>query len=416
MRAEIVSVGTELLLGDIANTNAQEIGAMLAEIGVDCLIHTAVGDNEERIARAIGDALGRADAVVITGGLGPTQDDVTREAIRLVTGRRLVRDPGAEAALRATFARLGRDMPEINLRQADVPEGAGIIEARTGTAPGLVVEHAGGVVYAVPGVPAEMREMMRRAVLPDLARRAGPAMATVSRVVRVAGMSESGVAERLAPLWDTLEGRAVTMAFLAGGGEVRVRLTAKAASAADAHAVIDPAEDAVRAALGSAVVGPGTETLEAAAGRLCRERGWTLGVAESATGGLVAGRITAVPGASDYFRGGIVAYSPASKTALLDVAEQTISEAGLVSEAVAAAMAAGARRRLGCDVAVAVTGAAGPEPHGDAAPGTVCLAVDGPRGAATRTLRLPGERDTVRGLAAAAALNLVRLYLMEVLP
>src|SRR5438105_11295484 len=267
MRAEVLSVGTELLLGDIINTNAAHIGQALASIGVDCFMHTTVGDNEQRIAGAIGAALGRADAVIVTGGLGPTQDDVTREAISAVTRPALIRDPKIEEALRRRFAEFGRPMPEMNVRQADVPEGASIIEQSWGTAPGLIVEHAGGVIYAVPGVPAEMEDMLTRAVLPDLLRRAGEPTQIVSRIIRIAGVSESAIAEKVHDVWQMLGGE-TTMAFLAGGGEVRVRLTAKATDPSRAQEMVAAAEASVRAALGAAVVGVDDETLEAVVGML----------------------------------------------------------------------------------------------------------------------------------------------------
>src|SRR2546425_9114453 len=230
MRAEIVAVGTELLLGDIANTNAQTIGQELARVGVDCLVHTSVGDNIERIAEAISGALARADAVIITGGIGPTQDDVTREAIALATNDRLVTDPALRSDLEAKFARLGRPMATINLRQAERPERARSIPNPIGTAPGVLAEHDAKAIYAVPGVPHEMIAMLHASVLPDLARRATAVSSIVSRVVRVAGLTESAVAEALAPTWQRLSTGDATIAFLAGGGEVRVRITAKAPS------------------------------------------------------------------------------------------------------------------------------------------------------------------------------------------
>src|SRR5437588_8323461 len=204
MRAEVVSVGTELLLGDIVNTNAAHCGQARASIGGGCFMPTSVGANEPRIADAIAAALARADAVIVTGGLGPTQDDVTREAISALTGRRLVRDPKIEEELRRRFSEFGRPMAEVNVRQADVPEGASIIEQTWGTAPGLILEHAGGVIYAVPGVPAEMEDMLTRAVLPDLLRRGGEPTQIVSRIVRVAGVSESAIAEKVQDVWKLL--------------------------------------------------------------------------------------------------------------------------------------------------------------------------------------------------------------------
>ena len=413
MRAEVLSVGTELLLGDIVNTNAAHIGRALASIGIDCFMHTAVGDNEERIAGAMSAILARSDAAIVTGGLGPTQDDVTREAIARVTGRPLVRDPKIEEQLRARFEELGRPMPEMNVRQADVPEGASIIEQTWGTAPGLIVEHAGRVIYAVPGVPAEMEDMLQRAVLPDLLRRAGKPTQILSRVVRVAGMSESSIAEKVHDVWKMLDGE-TTMAFLAGGGEVRIRLTAKASDPARADELVSAAEASVRSALGAAVVGVDDETLEAVVGQMLLARGWTFGAAESLTGGAVGSRIASTPGASEYFRGSIVSYATDVKEDVLGVPAWVLEEHGPVSEPVARAMASGARARLKADVALALTGVAGPSEQGRPV-GTVVIAVAGPLGEVARELRLPGDRNTVRTLAVSAGLNLVRLYLLEAL-
>ncbi|HVL32500.1 MAG TPA: competence/damage-inducible protein A [Actinomycetota bacterium] len=412
MRAEVLAVGTELLLGDIVNTNAAHIGRVLAEAGIDCYMHATVGDNEERIADAIVRALERADAVIITGGLGPTQDDVTREAIARVTGKALRRDPDLSEQMRARFASLKREMPENNLRQADVPEGARIIEQTWGTAPGLIVEHAHGVIYAIPGVPAEMQDMLERGVLPDMLSRRGEHARIVSRVVRIAGLSESGIAESLQEHWDMLGG-SVTMAFLAGGGEVRIRLTAKAPDEQEALVRIDAAESGIRSVLGSAVVGIDGESLEIVCGNLLLARGRTLACAESLTGGALGARIASVPGASEWFRGSIVSYATDVKASVLGVPEDVLSANGPVSVPVARAMASGARRVLGADVAIALTGVAGPIEQGRPV-GTVVIAVDGPEGDVVREVRLPGDRNTVRTLAAGAGLNLARLYLLGV--
>jgi nicotinamide-nucleotide amidase len=415
MRAEILAVGTELLLGDIANTNAQTIGRELARIGVDCYVHTTVGDNVERIAEAIGGALGRADALVITGGLGPTQDDVTRDAIASATGQRLVLDDRLAAEVRERFERMRRPMPESNMRQAERPESSTPLPNPLGTAPGLLVEHDGKAIYAVPGVPSEMEAMLHASVLPDLARRSSTRTAIVSRLVRVSGMAESAVAEALADTWSRLGPGDVTMAFLAGGGEVRVRLTAKAPSEDAASERLDLIEREVRAALGPAVVGSGDDTLEIVVSRLLEERGWTLSVAESITGGTIAGRVTDVPGASATFRGGVVSYATDTKQGVLGVPAETIERFGVVSQEVARAMAAGARKTTDADVGLATTGVAGPAPLDDTPVGTVVLAVSGPLGDVARTIHLPGDRANIRRLAAAAALNLVRLYLLEAL-
>ena len=415
MRAEVVAIGTELLLGDIANTNAQTIGRELARIGIDCFVHTAVGDNVDRIAEALRAALERADAIVVTGGLGPTQDDVTREAIAALVGKPLIRDDHLVDEIRARFARMRRDMPASNLRQAERPEGSVSLPNPVGTAPGLLVEHDGKVIYAVPGVPSEMERMLHAEVSPDLARRSGEAASIVSRVIRVSGMAESAVGETLEPTWSALAPGDVTMAFLAGGGEVRVRLTAKAPSEGAANERLDQVEAEVRAALGPAVVGVGDETIELIVSRLLDERGWTLACAESITGGLIAARMTELPGASTMFRGCIVSYATDAKSAVLDVDPSLIEEHGVVSGPVARAMAAGARKSLDADVGIATTGVAGPTELDGKPVGTVVLAVSGPMGEFDREVHLPGDRSTIRRIASGAALNLCRLYLLEAL-
>jgi nicotinamide-nucleotide amidase len=409
VRCEIVGVGTELLLGQIVNTNAAWIGQRLADVGWDCLRHTSVGDNQSRIAEAVREAVARADAVIVTGGLGPTQDDITREAIAEVVGVPLVRRPELEAWLRERFAHMGiARMAEMNLRQADVPEGARYIDNPRGSAPGLIVEVGGKPVYAVPGVPREMEGMLERVVLPDLAARAGEGRAIVSRVLRTAGVPESRLAERLTPLWESAGGGQVTLAYLASPGEVRVRLTAVGATREDALAEIAPLEAKVREELGEVVYGVDDESLEEAVGRLLRERGGTLATAESLTGGLLGGRVTAVAGSSDHYRGGVVAYATDAKAALLGVEEGLLAADGPVSEPVAAAMAEGARRAFGADLGLATTGVAGPTEQGGRPVGTLCLAVADAAGTATSTLRAPGDRTQVRAWAVTVALDLLR--------
>jgi nicotinamide-nucleotide amidase len=415
MRAEVVAVGTELLLGDIANTNAQTIGRELARIGVDCLVHTAVGDNIERIAEAIGGALTRADAVIVTGGIGPTQDDVTREAIAMVTGDELVTDPALVRDLEEKFTRMNRPMAKINLRQAERPSRARSIPNPIGTAPGVLAERNDGVIYAIPGVPQEMRAMLLASVLPDLARRAEVVASIVSRVVRIGGMTESAVAQALQPTWERLAPGDATIAFLAGGGEVRVRITAKAPTEQAASQRLDEVEHEVREVFGPAVVGGSDETLELVVGRLLADRGWTLVTAESVTGGQIAARITDVPGASTTFRGGVVAYATDAKPGVLGVDPSLIEEHGVVSAPVARAMAGGARRVFDADVGLATTGVAGPTELDGVAVGTVVMAVSGPLGDFDREVVMPGQRDNVRRLATTSALNLLRLYLLEAL-
>ena len=310
MRCEIVAVGTELLLGQIVDTNSSWMGEQLAIIGIEHLRQTKVGDNLDRIVDALTEALERADAVIVCGGLGPTQDDITREAIARVMGVDLVRDPAIADVIRHLFESRGRVMAENNLRQADVPVGATVIEQRTGTAPGLICPVGDKVVYAVPGVPYEMKEMLERAVLPDLADRSGHRQVIVSRVLRTWGESESRVAELLDPRLAALDAAGgATIAFLASGIEgIKVRLTARADTEAAAAALLDAEEAEVRAVLGPLVFSGEDLPMEAEVGRLLTAQGLTLAVAESLTGGLLASRIVAVPGASDWFtrrRGGL---------------------------------------------------------------------------------------------------------------
>ncbi len=403
-----MGVGTELLLGQIPNTNAQWISERLAEIGVDVLYHQVVGDNPERIAEALRHALSHADVVIVTGGLGPTQDDITRQAVAGVAGARMVRRPELEDMIRAKFARAGRTMSESNLVQAEVPEGARVITPDRGTAPGLAVEIERTRLYALPGVPAEMREMMEGTVLRELSSLAGPA-SIASRVVRCVGIPESRVAELTDDLFRASANP--TVAYLAGGGEVKVRLTAKARSHGDAEALLEPLVEEVARRLGDHAFTTTDEELEETVGRLLRDGGKTLACAESLTGGELGARITSVPGASDYFLGSAVCYSPRAKREILGVSQETIDGPGLVSAECAREMAAGARRLFGADVALALTGAAGPQPHAGAEPGQIWAALEAEGVSHQRGLRSPGDRDLVRRWAEQAGLDLVRRHL-----
>ncbi|MCA1727575.1 MAG: competence/damage-inducible protein A [Actinobacteria bacterium] len=327
--AEILSVGTELLLGQIANTNAQWMSERLAEIGVDVLHHQTVGDNEERIAEAFRLALSRADVVLATGGLGPTQDDVTREGLVAALGVDLEPQPAIEDWLRDRFAQLGREMPQSNLRQALVPAGGRYITPQRGTAPGLICRHEGRTVYVVPGVPVEMKEMLEATILPELAAMAGPATIT-SRILKVTGVAESRLAEILDDLFHGSTNP--TVAYLASSGEVKVRLTAKAASRGQADALIEPLAEEVHRRLGERVFSTDDEQLEHVVGRLLKARQRTVACAESLTGGSLAARLTASPGSSAFFLGSAVCYSPESKERVLGVSRETIDGPGVVSE------------------------------------------------------------------------------------
>lgn len=409
MRAEVVGVGTEILLGQICNDNARWISERLAEIGVDVLFHQAVGDNRRRIAEALRLALSRADVLIVTGGLGPTQDDITREGVAEALGIGLRREPEIERFLRARFASFGRAMPVSNLQQADVPEGGRYFLPDRGTAPSLAVMGPGGKrVYAVAGVPAEMREMMTKWILPELRGVVGDAT-IVSQTVKVTGVAESKVAEVLDDLFNATTNPSV--AYLASSGEVKVRITAKAGSREAARALIEPVSLEVRRRLGASVFSTEDERLEEVVGGLLRERELTVACAESLTGGSLGVRLSEAAGASDYFRGSAVTYTAAAKIRVLGVRRETIEGPGVVSEECAREMAEGALRIYASDVALALTGVAGPEAHDGKPPGTVCVALVAEGVEESRTFRAPGDRAMVRRWSEQAALDMLRRYL-----
>ena len=413
MRCDVLAVGTELLLGQITDTNSQWIGEQLAAAGIDSLFQAKVGDNLGRVETTLRRMLAEADAVIMCGGLGPTHDDLTRDAIAAVMGVSLHHDEAVAEVIRELFASRGRRMAENNLRQAQVPDGAEVIPQTRGTAPGLIcpleLDGVPKVVYAVPGVPHEMKDMVQRAVLPDLLRRSGEASVIVSRTLRTWGESESGLNERLDPVIDRLETEGnPTLAFLASGWEgIKVRLTAKAPSVAEATAAIDRWDAEVRTLVDDIVFGVDDDTMESVVLQLLRERGHTLGLAESVTGGLVAGRITNVPGSSEVFRGGIVSYASDVKFDVLGVPEGPV-----VSEAAAAAMAVGAQRVLGASVGLALTGVAGPAEQDGMPVGTLCVGIAIGPDVITRTLRLPGLRDQMRQMSVISSLDLLRRTLL----
>ena len=416
-----MAVGTELLLGQIADTNSAWLGEQLAAAGVGSHFHQAVGDNHARIVLTLRTALARGDGVIVCGGLGPTQDDITREAIAEVMNAPLVRDGAIVARIASFFESRNRTMSENNARQGDVPVGATIIEQTQGTAPGLICPLGNKVIYAVPGVPYEMAEMFERAILPDLRRRmaeAGEEAIIVSRVLRTWGTSESALAEALQERIDALDAASlegsVTIAFLASGIEgLKVRLTGRARTEAAVLALLDAEEHAVRSVLteklGDIVFGVDDESMEQGVATVLLARGLSLGVAESLTGGLIASRLVDVPGASRWFRGGVVAYDSAVKHRVLGVPEGPV-----VTEAAAGAMAEGACAVLGADVGLGITGVAGPDDQEGVTPGTVFVGLALPsHQPVTRQLRLPGDRVRVRQYAAISALDLLRRALLE---
>lgn len=415
MRVEVVAIGTELLLGQITDTNSSWMGEHLAMAGIDSHFQVKVGDNQERMVSALRIALSRSEAVICCGGLGPTQDDITREAIAEVMGVALVRDNDIVDRIRAMFEARGRVMAENNARQGDVPVGATVMPQVKGTAPGLIcpvmADGVERVIYAVPGVPYEMTDFMERVIIPDLQRRSGQIATIKSRTLRTWGAAESTIAEMVAPRLEALDqpgAPPATIAFLASGIEgIKVRITAKAVDEAAVRAILDEEESALRTILGGLVFGLDDETMESVAGRLLMATGKTVAVAESVTGGLVSSRMVAVPGASAWFRGAIVSYASEVKYDLLGVTEGPV-----VSADAAAAMAAGVADRLGADVGLSITGVAGPDIQDGQPVGTVFVGVCDSRGTVVQELKLPGDRDRIRQFAAISAADLLRRHLL----
>jgi nicotinamide-nucleotide amidase len=400
MRGVVVAVGSELLLGDVVNSNAASIGKELAAAGVEVIASSAVPDVLDRVVDAIRDGLARADVVVLCGGLGPTVDDLTRDAVAVACDAPLVRHAQLEQYLKDLLSSYLKDLPQEVFRQADVPMGAEVLPNSAGTAPGLWLDKDGQVVVALPGPPRELRAVAPP-VWERLAARSGRRLTT--RTVLVAGVGESVVAERVQRRLELPEG--VALSYLAGGALVRVRFTGTDAAA------LDPLVDVVVEAMGEHVVSRDDQTLDAVVHDALTVRGETVAVAESLTGGLLAAALSERPGASGTFRGGLVVYATDLKELLAGVPGPLLHAHGAVSEATAAALAAGARDRLGADWGLATTGVAGPSEQEGQPVGTVFVAVAGPHGGEVRTLRLPGDRAQVRAVSVTYALDLLRRHL-----
>ena len=418
MKAEIVAVGTELLLGDIVNGNAAWLGRELADIGLDVPMTTVVGDNIQRIAATIGHACERADVVLVTGGLGPTQDDLTREALAELVGVPLIRDGDLEAALRARYIESGRtDFPPNNLRMTDRPQGASALPNPAGTAPGLRMQigSRGAVVFAMPGVPREMQEIFSAWVRPELAELAGPGQILLSRRLHTVGVWESQVSQALAELDASLAAAAnPTIAYLASEGQTLVRITAKAPTADAAREMIAGVEVSVRAALGDVVYGIDDETLESVVHSLLLAAGATVATAESLTGGLLGAALSATPGASTTYRGGAVLYATDTKASVVGVPSSLLDERGPVDPDVAVAMASGARLKFDATYGLATTGVAGPTEQDGNPVGTVYIALVGPASGGlpvVSKLRLAGRRERVRQGSVLTALDMLRRQL-----
>jgi len=406
--AAIVAVGSELLGSSRLDTNSLWLAGRLETIGMAVVRKSCVGDGVTAIASELADAARRARVILVTGGLGPTGDDLTREAVAAFTGRALAVDPGLLDELRGRFSRRGIPMPAINEKQAFAVAGATALRNPRGSAPGIWLEQDGVVVACMPGVPAEMKTMFDDHVLPELARRF-PGATSSRRILKIAAMGESAVEERVAPVYARWPDHAFTI--LASVGEVQLHLSA-AGSEEESRATLDAQTRDFEAALPGRIIGRDGQTLEGVVGELLRERHATSATAESCTGGLIAARLTDAPGSSDYFRGGLVAYANDVKSGELGVSAATLAARGAVSEETALEMARGARDRFGTDYAISATGIAGPGGGTAEKPvGTVWIAVAAPGGARARLLSQPGDRALIRGWTVASALELARLTL-----
>jgi nicotinamide-nucleotide amidase len=407
LRADILSVGTELLLGHITDTNAAYLAQQLAALGIDLFYVSTVGDNLARVRETLGRARDRSDLVVITGGLGPTEDDLTREAIAAVLDQTPTVDEAYLERLRAWFASRGVEMPASNAKQAWVLPSVTPLANPVGTAPGWWAERDGKIVVAMPGVPHEMKRMWEHEVVPRLRGRSGAALYT--RILRVAGLGESSVEERLGELVHSIN---PTVATYAKRDAVDVRITAKAPSEEKARALVAPAEERARAALGLHVFGVDDATPQSAAVQLLIEHGLTLATMESCTGGLLANLITDVPGSSATFVGGLVSYATALKEAW-GVPAEVIAAHGVISVATARAMAEAARERLTADVGIGITGVAGPDTQEDQPVGTVHIAVASAARTSDTSQLFRGPRTEIKARAAITALSLLRLHLLR---
>lgn len=407
MRAEILSIGTELLLGQITDTNATYLAQQLGVLGIDLYFVSQVGDNLDRLAETLRRARDRSDLVVMTGGLGPTEDDLSREAIAAVLGETPVVDPRLETELRAFFNGRGIEMPARNVKQAWVIPSVTPLPNPVGTAPGWWAERDAKIVVAMPGVPHEMMRMWENEVVPRLGPRAGAVLFT--RTLRVAGMGESTVEDRLT---DLIHSTNPTVATYAKRDAVDVRITAKAESAAEAERLVQSVEARARGVLGAHVFGVDRETPQSVALRLLIERGLTLATMESCTGGLLANLLTDVPGSSNAFQGGLISYATDLKLRW-GVPRETVDRFGVISIETARAMAEGARAQLGTDVGIGITGVAGPDEQEGKPVGTIHIAVASQGRTSDTTQFFRGARSEIKWRAAITALNLLRLHLLR---
>jgi nicotinamide-nucleotide amidase len=412
--AAIIAVGSEMLTATRVDTNSLFVTDVLNGIGIDVAFKAVAGDHRAELAALVGHALSRHQVVILTGGLGPTDDDVTREVVAGHLGLALDEDPGIVAAIERRFAWRGWKMPEVNRRQALVPRGARVLENPHGTAPGLWIDHGTQCLALLPGPPREMKPMMSGVVRELLLPRAGQ-VRLLRRMLIIAGRTESRVEELTQPTYASWlrQDPPIETTILATGRQIELHLTTRATDEAAGEQALDAAVAAIEAILGPDIVSRDGRSLEQVTGDLLRARGWRIAMAESCTGGLATSLLTDIPGSSDYVERGVVAYSNAAKTELLGVPEALIQEHGAVSEPVALAMAAGIRERAGVEVGVGITGIAGPGGGSEHKPvGTVCIAAAAPQ-ARVRTFRFPGGRSMVKTFAAVTAVDMVRRLLID---
>jgi competence/damage-inducible protein CinA-like protein len=404
--AEIIAVGSELLTPRRMDTNSLFLTDRLNALGVEVVRKTIVGDDRERLAAAIRIALSSAGIVILTGGLGPTEDDVTRDAVAAGLGLGMAYSSEIESGIAERFRRFGRRMAEINKRQAYVIEGAAALPNPDGTAPGQWIERQGIAIMLLPGPPGELKPMFENECIPRLERRL-PQQAIRTRFFRVAGMAESDLDQLIAPVYTAYANPATTI--LAAAGDIQIHLRARCRTAEAAEARLNELAPRIEALLGDRIYSRTGDPMEVVVGELLRAKHATVSVAESCTGGLLGERITEVPGSSDYFVGGFITYTNRMKTELLGVPEELIEEHTAVSAPVAKAMAEGARRRTGSTYALSITGVAGPEGGSDQTPvGTVYIGVAASDRTDAIRVRFPGNRERVRGYAAQSALDLLR--------
>jgi nicotinamide-nucleotide amidase len=410
MKAEIIAVGSELLTPDRLDTNSLFITEELNKLGIEVLRKTVVGDQRDLLAEAFRDALNRVPVVIASGGLGPTEDDLTRETVAELLGRRLQRNEAVVKAIEARFHSFKREMPALNLRQAMVPEGAEVLENPRGTAPGLWLEDKGRMVALLPGPPRELKPLFTEQVLPRLQRRVS-GVHMFHRELRVTGLGESHVEERIREIY--LRYKEVHTTILAVPGEVQIHLRTWTDNTQHANATLDELIRSLELALGDRIFAHSALSLEEVVATLLIDNRATIAAAESCTGGLVAERLTRVPGSSNYFLGGAVCYSNEMKTAWANVPAELMATKGAVSSEVAIALAEGIRKRVRSTLGLGITGIAGPSGGSEEKPvGTVHVALASSNGTKERLVHLPGDREATRFYASQIALDLVRLHLL----